>query len=89
MRRAYLGIDVGSVSVKCVLVDDQRKIIDSVYLKNRGIMESVIDCLAELEKDIEIAACGITGSGRNFTNVLVGGDVVKTEVLAHSVAALA
>jgi len=89
MRKAYLGIDVGSVSVKCVLLDEKKEVIDSVYLKNRGIMESVMDCLAELERDIEIAACGITGSGRNFTNVLVGGDVVKTEVLAHSVAALA
>lgn len=88
MKKVYLGIDVGSTSVKCVLLDEQKKIIDSVYLKNRGIVESVVDCLARLEKEVEIAACGITGSGRNFTNVLVGGDVVKTEVLAHSVAAL-
>lgn len=89
MERAYLGIDVGSTSVKGVLVDGQVNIIDSVYLKNKGIMESVIDCLARLEKRVDIAACGITGSGRNFTNAFVGGDIVKTEVLAHTVAALA
>ncbi len=88
MRSAYLGIDVGSTSVKCVLLDKECNIIDSVYLKNKGIIESVIECLGALEKRAEIAACGITGSGRNFTNVLVGGDTVKTEVLAHSVAAL-
>lgn len=89
MRNAYLGIDVGSTSVKCVLIDNEKKIIDSVYLKNKGIIESVIECLGKIKKEVDIAACGITGSGRNFTNVLVGGDVVKTEVLAHSIAALA
>lgn len=89
MRNAYLGVDVGSTSVKCVLLDNEKNIIDSVYLRNKGIIESVIECLGELEKEVKISACGITGSGRNFTNVLVGGDVVKTEVLAHSIAALA
>jgi len=89
VRSAYLGIDIGSTSVKCVLLDKESRIIDSVYMKNKGIVESVIECLGKLEKDVEISACGITGSGRNFTNVLVGGDVVKTEVLAHSIAALA
>ncbi len=89
MGNAYLGIDVGSASVKCVLLDEESNIVDSVYVKNKGIIESVIECFGRLEKDVEISACGITGSGRNFTNVLVGGDMVKTEVLAHSIAALA
>ena len=88
MKNLYLGIDVGSTSVKCVLLDKENKIIDSVYIKNKGIIESVIECLCKIKKEVEIAACGITGSGRNFTNVLVGGDIVKTEVLAHSIAAL-
>lgn len=88
MRNAYLGIDVGSTSVKGVLLDDEKEIIDSVYLKNKGIIESTIECLDKLKNEIEIAACGITGSGRNFANVLIGGDVVKTEVLAHSIATL-
>lgn len=88
MRNVYLGIDVGSTSVKCVLLDNRNKIIDSVYLKNKGIIESVTECLGKLEKEVEVSACGITGSGRNFANVLIGGDVLKTEVLAHSIAAL-
>jgi predicted CoA-substrate-specific enzyme activase len=89
MRNAYLGIDAGSTSVKCVLLDEENRIIDSVYERNKGIIESVIECLGKLEKEVDVSACGVTGSGRNFTNVLVGGDVVKTEVLAHSIAALA
>ncbi len=88
MEGAYLGIDVGSTSVKAVLLDERFQIIDAVYLKNRGILESVIECLSRLIKNVDILACGITGSGRNFTNIIVGGDVVKTEVLAHSVATL-
>lgn len=90
MRKACLGIDVGSTSVKCVLLNvETNEIFDSVYVKNKGIIESVLDCLNKLEKRVEIVACGITGSGRNFTDVLIGGDIVKTEVLAHSLAALA
>jgi len=89
MKDAYLGIDVGSASVKCVLLDNEARIIDSVYLKNRGITEGLVDALARLKKEVEVVACGITGSGRNFAEILVGGDIVKTEVLAHAVAALA
>lgn len=91
MTRAYLGIDVGSTSVKGVLLDQEARIIDSVYLRNKGITESLIEALAKLkkEKDLKIVACGITGSGRHFANILVGGDIVKTEVLAHASATLA
>jgi len=104
VKEVFLGIDVGSTSVKCVLLDKQGKIAGSVYLRNKGITESLVEALGRLAmvageeggatgaatagEEIKIAACGITGSGRNFANLLVGGDIVRTEVLAHTVAAL-
>ncbi|MFQ6069746.1 MAG: acyl-CoA dehydratase activase [Candidatus Aminicenantales bacterium] len=88
MEKAYLGIDVGSTSVKCVLLDECSEVIDSVYIKNKGIVESVVECLAQLEREVQVMSCGITGSGRNFTSLFVGADIVKTEVLAHAVSCL-
>ena len=32
----YLGIDVGSVSTDFVVMDDNLKIIDQLYLKTKG-----------------------------------------------------
>ncbi|MDD8019577.1 MAG: acyl-CoA dehydratase activase [Acidobacteriota bacterium] len=100
MKEIFLGIDVGSTSIKCVLLDEEGRIISSVYLRNKGITESLVEALEGLAKGIKadtgtgagrgikIAACGITGSGRNFASLLVGADIVRTEVLAHTVAAL-
>ena len=110
MKEVFLGIDVGSTSVKCVLLDKEGKIAGSVYLRNKGITESLVEALGRLAEvagpgngngsegsegvagatveEIKIAACGITGSGRHFASLLVGADIVRTEVLAHTVAAL-
>ena len=63
MRNAYLGIDVGSTSVKGVLLDDEKEIIDSVYLKNKGIIESAKECLGKLENENEIAALVLLAAG--------------------------
>jgi predicted CoA-substrate-specific enzyme activase len=110
VKEVFLGIDVGSTSVKCVLLDKEGKIAGSVYLRNKGITESLVEALGRLAEvagpgngngsegsegvagatveEIKIAACGITGSGRHFASLLVGADIVRTEVLAHTVAAL-
>ena len=36
MQNAYLGIDVGSVTTKCALVDENGKYIDSTMLRTAG-----------------------------------------------------
>ncbi len=87
--KCWLGIDCGSVSIKLVLIDENKEIIKSVYLRNKGITETVQDGLRKVyDEDYEVVGVGCTGSGRQFLSLLVGADVVKTEILAHAVATL-
>lgn len=87
--RGYLGIDCGSVSVKLVCIDENNNILSSVYLRNKGLIETIKEGLKKIkDNDIEIKGVGVTGSGREFTQILVGADLVKTEILAHSIATL-
>jgi predicted CoA-substrate-specific enzyme activase len=88
-KKGYLGIDCGSVGVKLALIDEESKIIDVKYLRNRGIMETLKKGLENIANDnYEIRGVGVTGSGRELASYLVGADIVKTEILAHTIATL-
>jgi len=84
-----LGIDVGSVSVKMVVIDEDEGLVDSVYLRNHGLVETVQEGLEKIAGDYEIGSVGVTGSGRKFVGMFVGADLVKSEVLAHTIGTLA
>ncbi len=96
-KDAFLGIDVGSVSLKFVLIDTDGNVLTSVFLRNKGSpIDSVKDGMAQLRKQVEesgelqgyaIRACGTTGSARYLTKAVVGGDLAKTEIIAHAVGA--
>lgn len=88
----YLGIDVGSVTTKLALVDENGKYIDSYMLKTAGKpVVAVQTGLTELYKkritDYNVMGVGTTGSGRNLAGALVCADVIKNEITAHAVAA--
>ena len=83
----YLGIDVGSVTTKLALVDE-----DSYMLRTAGKpVLAVQNGLKELYKkkltDYNVMGVGTTGSGRNLAGALVGADIIKNEITAHAVAA--
>lgn len=96
-KDAFLGVDVGSVSLKFVLMDTDGNLLTSVFLQNRGSpIDSVKDGMAQLREQIEaddslqeyaICACGTTGSARYLTKAVIGGDIAKTEIIAHAVGA--
>ncbi|MFO8018088.1 MAG: acyl-CoA dehydratase activase [Promethearchaeia archaeon] len=93
---AFLGIDVGSVSCKFVLIDEDGNMLTNVFLRNRGSpIDSVKVGMAKMKSHIEeneelqeykIRSCGTTGSARYLTKAVVGGDLAKTEIIAHAVA---
>jgi predicted CoA-substrate-specific enzyme activase len=95
-KEAFLGIDIGSVSCKFVLIDIDGKVLTSVFLRNRGSpIDSAKAGMGELRDKIEedtdlhdyvIKCCGTTGSARYLTKAVVGGDLAKTEIIAHAVA---
>jgi predicted CoA-substrate-specific enzyme activase len=88
----YLGVDVGSVSVKFALIDEGKNVVDTLYMRNHGVIPTVKKGLADfreqLPRDVRVAGVGVTGSGAGFSKVLVGADVHKTEILAHAIGTL-
>ena len=89
--KGYLGIDVGSVSTKLVIIDDTTNILSSLYTTTSGQPIKILQaCLkrvqSEIEGSVEICGVGTTGSGREIASVVAGADVVKNEITTHAVA---
>jgi predicted CoA-substrate-specific enzyme activase len=90
---SYLGIDVGSVTTKLALLDQNDGLISHIYLPTQGKpIEMVQEGLRQIRKqmpgDAEICGVATTGSARYLAGVIVGADLVKNEITSHAVAAL-
>jgi predicted CoA-substrate-specific enzyme activase len=88
----YLGVDIGSVSSNFVLLDEKNNLIKKIYLRTQGnpvkaIKNGFAALKSDMDEDKAIKGVGTTGSGRHLASVLLGADVVKNEITAHSVAA--
>lgn len=92
--RGYLGIDIGSISTKGVIIDDEKTIVASEYLWTKGNpVEAVKKLLQELEKqikgkEIEIYGVGTTGSARRLIGSMLGANKIKNEITAHATGTL-
>lgn len=89
--KAFLGVDVGSVSTNLVVMDEQENIIESLYIRTLGqpvkaVQDGLRILAGKLAGSVTIAGAGATGSARNLISVLVGADVIKNEITAHAVA---
>ena len=89
----YLGIDIGSISTKGVVIDEDDKIIASLYIWTEGNpINSVKKLINELKKEIPegyiVRGIGTTGSARKLIGLLVDANVVKNEITAHAVGTL-
>lgn len=88
----YLGVDVGSVSTDLVLLNQDKQVIEKLYLRTKGkpiaAIQEGFKTLRDKYENAEIAAVGTTGSGRQIASTLIGADAVKNEITAHAVAAL-
>jgi len=94
VSKAYLGVDVGSISTKGVVIDASGEILARSYLWTEGNpVRAVKRVLAELETqvdgdEVEVVAVGTTGSARELTGAVLGAQVVKNEITAHAVGTL-
>jgi activator of 2-hydroxyglutaryl-CoA dehydratase len=62
MIKCYLGIDVGSISTKGVIIDNNNNIISSSYLWTEGNpMEAVKRLINNLERDVRFKNINIIG----------------------------
>lgn len=90
--KVYLGIDVGSISTKLVLVDEKNQVLFWLYRRTGGNpIKAVQDGLKELRKqiktknlNIEIAGVGTTGSARYLAGVITRADLIKNEITTHA-----
>ncbi len=91
MQEAYLGIDIGSISTKGVIIDKQDKILSSAYIWTEGdpigASKKLIRLLEEQfdQSNYTITATGTTGSARKLVGDMVGATVVKNEITAHAI----
>ena len=93
MTKAYLGIDIGSISTKGVVIDENRTIIARSYLWTEGnpteasknVVRELEAQLAEAGDDFQIVGAGTTGSARRLVGAMLGASVIKNEITAHAV----
>ena len=88
---AYLGIDVGSVTTKFALLDDELTLVARLYARTGGrpidaIQAGLTEIAGQLPNAVRVKAVSTTGSARQLGAVVVGADVVKNEITAHAVA---
>ncbi|MDD3453471.1 MAG: acyl-CoA dehydratase activase [Bacilli bacterium] len=93
MKNCYLGIDIGSISTKAVIIDDENKIILSTYIWTEG---NPISSTKNLIKKIKgklpnqyiIKGIGTTGSARKLIGLMLDANVIKNEITAHAIGTL-
>jgi activator of 2-hydroxyglutaryl-CoA dehydratase/predicted nucleotide-binding protein (sugar kinase/HSP70/actin superfamily) len=88
----YLGLDIGSVGTKLVLIDAGGDVVYSIFTRTEGRpIEVVTRCLREIEEavgwGVRIRAVGSTGSGRELIGELVGADSINDEITCHKTGA--
>ena len=91
MKEAFLGIDVGSVSTKGVILNKDNEILSSSYIWTEGDPIGAVEKLIALletdfpKEEYQVTATGTTGSARKLAGVITGATMVKNEITAHAV----
>ena len=94
MKNAYLGIDIGSISTKGVIINDNVEILASGYLMTEGnpimaVKKSIRLLKTNFNKDeYQVVSVGTTGSARKLIGTLLGASVIKNEITAHAIGTL-
>lgn len=91
LSKIYLGVDCGSVSTKCVLLDGNGIQIGGIYLPTTGrpalqvleLMKKVDEAYGELIGDVPIVAC-TTGSGRFLSQKILNAEYAVDEITCQA-----
>ena len=88
----YVGIDAGSTTTKLVLIDDEGRLLYSLYGSNEGNpLQSVIKMLKQLYNELPekavIRYSGVTGYGEKLIQTALNVDLNEIETIAHYTAA--
>lgn len=94
MSKLYLGIDIGSISTKGVVIDEYNKIKANEYLLTEGDpLNAVRRLLSAIRVQLKssparVVAVGTTGSARRLIGAMTGASVVKNEITSHAIGAM-
>ena len=90
-KKYYLGVDIGSISIKTVVIDDNKNVLYKSYERSDGQPTKKLKAkLTQINPEYidNIAGLGITGSGRNLIKIYIGADIVIDEITTQSTAVL-
>lgn len=89
MNKCYIGIDIGSISTKGVIIDENNNIIDSIYIETEAnpieSSKKVINYLKNKTKKYCIKGIGTTGSARRLIGLMLDANIIKNEITAHAI----
>ena len=91
MQKCYLGIDIGSISTKGVIINQNNDILYSDYIWTEGNpIDAVKRLLKSLEKNFDkekyqIVGVGTTGSARKLIGTILNASIIKKEITAHAI----
>lgn len=93
MISASLGVDIGSVSTKAVILDQENRILASDYIWTQGdpinAVKSILGTLKDqLPATVSVQAVGTTGSARRLIGAMLEAKAIKNEITAHAVGTL-
>ncbi len=91
--KAWLGLDVGSLSTNVAVIDEKNNVLARRYLPTAGnpleaIKKGLREVGDEIGHRIEIVAAGATGSGRYLTGDFIGADTIQNEITCQATAAI-
>lgn len=91
-RKWTLGVDIGSVTAKFLLLDERRQVQFDSYTRTMGdpiraVLAGLQAVQRHLPADVDVGAVGTTGSGRQLAAAILGADMVKNEITAHALGA--
>ena len=87
MDKCYLGVDIGSISTKGVIIDEKYNILSSNYIWTLGNpIEAVKKLISTLSipNGYKLSGIGTTGSARKLIGLMLGANVVKNEIICHA-----
>ncbi len=93
MKECFLGVDIGSISTKGVIIDERNNIISSSYIWTEGnptkAVKKLINILKKnLPKEYVLKGIGTTGSARKLIGLMLNANVIKNEITAHAIGTL-
>lgn len=95
-NKYYIGVDIGSISTKAVVIDCNNNIVASKYIWTEGgpidavkeVITSLKDTLNNKKIKPDIYGIGTTGSARNLIGTILNANLIKNEITAHAIGTL-